>query len=91
MFGRHHYRVPSRSSVPATRTLEGSAAVFMMSALALLLAAVVSPQINLAAPGVPTVIVIAAASALVEAVSPHGWDNATMQIVPTALAWVWLA
>jgi hypothetical protein len=39
---------------------------------------------------VPEVLVIAAASTLVEAASPHGWDNATMQIVPTALAWVWL-
>ena len=47
------------------------------------------PQITLAASGAPKVLVIAAASALVEAASPHGWDNATMQIVPTALAWVW--
>ena len=23
-------------------------------------------------------------------VSPHGWDNATMQVVPTALVWLWL-
>jgi hypothetical protein len=38
----------------------------------------------------PEVFVIAAASTLVEAVSPHGWDNPTMQIVPTALVWAWL-
>ena len=90
MFGRHHYRVRSLSSVPTTRSLEGSAAVFMMSVVALLLASAVSPQITLAAFGVPRVLVIAAASTLVEAASPHGWDNATMQIVPTAAAWVWL-
>jgi phytol kinase len=90
MYGKHHYRVPSLSSVPATRSLEGSAAVFIMSVLALLLAAAVSPQITLAASGAPRVLVIAAASTLVEAASPHGWDNATMQVVPTALAWVWL-
>jgi phytol kinase len=89
-FGKHRYRVRSLSSVPATRSLEGSAAVFIMSVVALLLAAAVSPQITLAASGAPKVLVIAAASALVEAASPHGWDNATMQIVPTALAWVWL-
>jgi phytol kinase len=90
MFGRHHYRVWSLSSVPAERSLEGSTAVFVMSVGALLLAAAASPQITLAAFGIPKVLVIAAASTLVEAVSPHGWDNATMQIVPTALAWVWL-
>ena len=91
MFGRHTYQVRSLSSVPATRSLEGSAAVFIMSAVALALAAAVSPQITLAGSGVARLLVIAAASALVEAVSPHGWDNLTMQIVPSALAWGWLA
>jgi phytol kinase len=90
MFGKHRYRVWSLSSVPATRSLEGSAAVFIMSVAALLSAAAVSPQLTLAAFGLPKVLGIAAASTLVEAVSPHGWDNATMQILPTALAWVWL-
>jgi phytol kinase len=91
MFGRHTYQVRSLSSVPATRSLEGSAAVFIMSAVALALASAVSPQITLAGSGVAKVLVIAAASAAVEAVSPHGWDNLTMQIVPSALAWGWLA
>jgi phytol kinase len=91
MFGKHRYRVPSLSSVPATRSLEGSAAVFVMSVVALLFAAAVSPQISFGASGPSKVLVIAAASTLVEAVSPHGWDNATMQIVPTAMAWAWLA
>jgi dolichol kinase len=90
MFGKHQYRVWSLLSVPATRSFEGSTAVFIMSVGALLLTAAVSPQITLAALGVPKVLVIATASTLVEAVSPHGWDNATMQIVPTALAFVWL-
>jgi len=90
MFGRHHYRVRSLSSVPATRSLEGSAAVFVMSVVALLLAAAVSPDIRLAEFGILKVLVIAAACTLTEAVSPHGWDNATMQILPTALVWVWL-
>jgi phytol kinase len=90
MFGTHVYRVGSLSSVPATRTLEGSAAVFIMSAVALVLAAAVSPEITLAGAGVARVAAIAAASAVVEAASPHGWDNLTMQVVPTALAWAWL-
>ena len=91
MFGKHVYRVRSLSSVPATRSLEGSAAVFVMSAVAVLLAAAVSRQIALTEFGAAKVLAIAAASALVEAVSPHGWDNLTMQLIPSALAWAWLA
>ena len=91
MFGRHSYRVRSLSSVPATRSLEGSAAVFLMSAVALFLAAGVSPEITLGHFAAGKVLAIAAASAVVEAVSPHGWDNLTMQIIPSALAWAWLA
>ncbi len=90
-FGRHLYRVPSLRSVPATRSVEGSAAVFLMCVVALLLAAAVSPDIAIAWRGALKVLLIAAASTLVEAVSPHGWDNATMQIVPAGLVWVWLA
>jgi len=90
LFGKHHYRVRSLSSVPATRSLEGSTAVFIMSAVAIALAATVSPQITIAHPDIPKLIIIAGASALSEAISPHGWDNATMQVVPTALVWLWL-
>lgn len=90
MFGRHTYRVRSLSSVPAVRSLEGSAAVFVMSAVAVLLAALMSPHITLEAFWPAKVLAIAAASAVVEAASPHGWDNLTMQIVPSALAWAWL-
>lgn len=90
-FGRHRYRVPSRSAVPATRSFEGSAAVLVMSAVALVLAAAASPHIALGPFGLLRIAAIAAVSALTEAVSPHGWDNATMQVVPAALAWLWLA
>jgi phytol kinase len=91
MFGKHHYRVQSRSSVPATRSVEGSTAVFIMSVVALLLAAAVSPHIVLSHFGTLKIIAIAAAATFVEAVSPHGWDNATLQIIPTALVWGWLS
>ena len=90
MFGKHHYRVRSLSSVPATRSLEGSMAVFAMSVIALWLASALSPHITLTAFGTQKVLLIAAACTLAEAVSPHGWDNATMQIVPTALVRIWL-
>jgi len=65
--------------------------VSIMSAIALLLAAAVSPRITLAESGAADVLVTAAASALVEVASPHGWDTLTMQVVPSALAWSWLA
>lgn len=84
MLGRHNYRVWSLSSVPATRSLEGSAAVFVMCALALWLAGL-SPEIGI--DGAPAILLAATACTIIEAVSPHGWDNATMQIIPSALAW----
>jgi phytol kinase len=90
-FGKHHYRVRSLSSVPATRSLEGSAAVFIMSSVALTLAAALSPQIVPGDWGFFKVLAIAGASSLAEAISPHGWDNATMQVVPTAMVWAWMS
>ena len=36
------------------------------------------------------VVLISFVSTLVEAVSPHGWDNATMQVVPALLGTVLL-
>lgn len=89
-FGRHHYRVPSLASVASTRSLEGSAAVVVVSALAILLALLLT--------GVPLTLGHAVLGCLlgalvcgaVEAVSPHGWDNFTMQVVPAAFAaWFW--
>lgn len=90
-FGRHPYRVRSLSSVPATRSFEGSAAVFIMSCVALALAAALSPQIIPGPWGALKILAIAGASTVAEALSPHGWDNATMQIIPTALVWAWMS
>jgi phytol kinase len=88
-FGRHSYRVPSLSSVPATRTIEGSAAVFFMSAVALAVATVISPAIAFASFGIVKILTIALVSTITEAVSPHGWDNAALQIIPCILVWLW--
>ncbi|MBI4878878.1 MAG: hypothetical protein HY812_04350 [Planctomycetes bacterium] len=90
MCGRHQYRVPSLRSVPATRSVEGSAAVFVMCVAALLLAGAVSPDIAITWREVPKVLVVGAACTIAEAVSPHGWDNATMQVTPAALVWLWM-
>ncbi len=89
-FGRHPYRVPSLSLVSATRSLEGSTSVFFMSAAALMIASVISPRIVFSPLGLVKIIVIALVCTIAEAVSPHGWDNATLQIIPCTLVWWWM-
>ncbi|NUM56802.1 MAG: hypothetical protein HUU46_24500 [Candidatus Hydrogenedentes bacterium] len=85
-FGKHPYRVPSMRGVTCTRSLEGSAAVFAVSTLAALLAASLNGS-ELSMAGVAGLcLLIGLASALCEAVSPHGWDNFTLQVVPAAIA-----
>ena len=61
-----------------------------MSALALYLAAASSSYIAAPSLVIGKVLVIAGACALAEALSPHGWDNATLQLIPSALVWVWM-
>jgi phytol kinase len=84
-FGKHEYRTPTLSGIRATRTLEGSCAVFLASLLALAVCLALSLAYDPSARSVSTIVLIALASTLAEAVSPHGWDNATLQIVPALL------
>jgi phytol kinase len=86
-FGRHSYRVPSFSQVKATRSYEGSAAVFVVSIFAILVGILALPDMELGSQSAVRIVTVAASCALVEALSPHGWDNATMQIIPSFLAW----
>ena len=84
-WGKHRYRVPSMAGVPSTRSLEGSAAVFVAGTLA--------TAVALAAIGAPlaAVAVIAlaagAAGAAIEAISTHGLDNFTVQVAASAAAY----
>lgn len=89
-FGRHTYRVPSFGGVRAIRSLEGSAAVLASCAGAIVVGVVLCPQLELNAWSWLKVPLLALGCALVEAVSPHGWDNATLQLIPSALAHWWL-
>jgi phytol kinase len=84
-FGKHEYKVPALRGVKAIRTLEGSCAVFVASLLSLTLSLALSHQYDLSVASWLIVLLIALASTLVEAISPHGWDNATMQVVPAML------
>lgn len=83
-FGRHRYSVPAIGGVKAIRTIEGSCAVFAASVLSLALWFAFT---GAATPGKAwlAVAVVALVSTLVEAISPHGWDNATLQLVPAML------
>lgn len=84
-WGRHPYRVPSLAGVPARRTWEGTAAVFAVgtvAALAGLLGLGVPP-----AEAVRVALAVSAAAAAVEALSHHGTDNLTVQLVASVAAW----
>jgi phytol kinase len=87
-WGRHRYNVPSMAGVAATRSLEGSAAVFVVSAGVAFL--------GLQAQGVPLhtaipwALLIAGAATGVEAISTHGLDNLTIQLAAAGTAY-WLA
>ncbi|MBN1673736.1 MAG: hypothetical protein JXR37_22000 [Kiritimatiellae bacterium] len=85
-FGKHTYRVPSLTSVKAIRSWEGSAAVLAMCVVAITLAIALSPQLSFGWRSLFAVPALALLCAGVEAVSPHGWDNTTMQVVPALVA-----
>jgi len=85
-FGKHQYRVPSLTSVKAVRSWEGSAAVLTMCFVAIAIGIAVSPELSFSWQSVLMIPLLGLACAGTEAVSPHGWDNLTMQVVPTFLA-----
>jgi len=89
-FGRHEYRALAIGGVHAVRSLEGSVSIFLVSLLTLIIFMFFSQEFPLAAYSVLVAIMIAVASAAIEAISPHGWDNATMQVVPAWLGQVLL-
>ena len=83
-WGLHRYRVPSLSGVPATRSVEGSAAVFMIGSAAAIIGFASSGHASVHA--VMIGIACGLAGALVEAISNHGIDNFTTQVVAAAVA-----
>ena len=85
-FGKHQYKVPSLTSVKAVRSWEGSAAVLTMCFLAIAIGISLSPELSFTWRSVLMIPLLGLACAGAEAVSPHGWDNLTLQVVPTFLA-----
>ena len=86
-WGRHRYRVPSLAGVPSTRSLEGSGAVLLLGTLAA--TAVLLAWGHGATTAITAGVACGVAGALTEAVSTHGLDNLTVQLVATATA-AWL-
>ena len=88
-FGRHEYRVPAFGrGVRSTRSFEGSAAVFtacLLGSTALFCAGGLGAEASLGTQA-GTAFAIAAACCLVEAISPHGLDNLTLQVTGSAVA-----
>lgn len=85
-WGKRSYRVPSLAGVPATRTVEGSIAVFVVASVG---SGVALGSMGLGSTAVWGGVVCGAAAALVEATSNHGLDNLTVQLIPSILA-AWL-
>jgi len=85
-FGRHRYRVPGIGGLAATRSLEGSFAVFAASWVA---AALALTWIQDAAPlaVLTEALLVALAATALEAFTHHGLDNLTVQLGASAAAW----
>ena len=84
-FGKHQYKVPSFRGVKAVRSYEGSAAVFIVCMLAIVAGTAMSPAVKFTSALFFAVPLLALVCMLMEAISPHGWDNAVLQIVPSLL------
>lgn len=89
-FGRHTYRTPSLTAVKSVRSIEGSLGVFCASLLAIVAGIALVPGLYFDTSCLLTVPLLAIASTGIEAVSPHGWDNLTMQVGPVLMAAVLL-
>lgn len=89
-YGRHPYRVPSLRPVNPTRTLEGSAAVFVACLVMLVVAVAVAPDGSWYASLLWRIPVIAGLCTLAEAVSPHGIDNTVLMVGGSWLGWLML-
>jgi len=83
-WGVHRYKVRALWGVACTRSLEGSAGVFLASWLAAFVGLQIARIPWLLA--LPISLACAGAAALVEAVSSHGLDNLTVQMAAAAVA-----
>lgn len=87
-WGKHRYKVPSLLGVSATRSLEGSASVFLAGTLVAF--------VGLSWGGIPITqalyagLICGAVGTAVEAISSHGLDNLTIQVAVAGTAYLLL-
>jgi len=83
-FGKHKYKVPSLGGVPAVRSIEGSSAVLISGFAASFISLMI---IGLStADALLTASAVAMSATFIEAISNHGLDNLTVQIVASGVA-----
>lgn len=82
-WGRHRYHVTSLGGVPATRSLEGSFAVFVASTLAASFGLLLTGQAGMGL--IAVALILGITTTIVEAVSPHGLDNLTILVASAAI------
>ena len=88
-FGRHEYSVPSFKGVKSVRSVEGSLAVFAASLFAIALGLILIGDSSVfSSIRFLQIGGLAITCTAIEAISPHGWDNASMQIIPAFLAYL---
>lgn len=85
-WGKHRYVVPTLSPIKTIRTFEGSGGVFVASVIAVTVGCALIPVLNWSLQLWVAIFATALLSTAVEAISPHGWDNTTMQLAPALLA-----
>jgi phytol kinase len=87
-WGKHKYKVPSLSGFVSYRSIEGSLAVFLSVFFIFLFISILSSVVFTTL--LFTMILLSSAVVtLVEALSPHGWDNFTTMIVGSLLSfWI---
>jgi phytol kinase len=86
-WGKNQYTIGRAMS---TKSLEGSIAVLAASLLALLIGVAINGQLHFDLRALLMLPLIAIVCTLVEAFSPRGWDNVSMQVVPTLLVVVFM-
>jgi phytol kinase len=87
-FGKHKYRVRTLTGIKCQRSLEGSASVFAASTLAA--SVLIFSWSGEIITSIVCGLIIGLISAVVEAFSPHGGDNFTIQVAASAAAFVLL-
>jgi phytol kinase len=87
-WGKHEYKIPSAFGVKVTRSIEGSIGVLIVGFLAAFFALLFSSYDLWTSLYVG--FVCGLGGALVEAVSTHGFDNLTIQVIVSGIAYLLL-